>query len=47
MREIFIGFEDLIENHLGADRIKNKEMGMYKGTVKKWQVLDDKVVDRE
>jgi len=22
-------------------------MDMYKGTVKKWQVLDDKVFDRE
>lgn len=36
----------MIEN-FGAERIQSKKMRMYKGTVKKWQVLDDNVFDHE
>jgi hypothetical protein len=47
MREIFVELEYLIENHIGYNRIQFKEMDMYKGTVKKWQVLDDSAFDRD
>ena len=46
-RELFVAVEYLIEHQYGAKRIRDKKMNMYKGTVKKWQVLDDKVFDRE
>jgi len=36
LRELFVSMEHLIEEEYGADRIKEKKMGMYKGTVKKW-----------
>lgn len=47
MREIFIELEYIVENVIGYNRIKEKKMDMYKGTPKKWQVLDDKAFDRE
>lgn len=47
MKEIFVELEYLIENTIGYNRIQFKEMDMYKGTVKKWQVLDDSAYDRE
>lgn len=47
MREIFVEFEYIVENVIGYNRIKNKKMDMYKGTPKKWQILDDKTFDRE
>ena len=46
MREIFVDLEYLIEEVIGAERIREKKMDLYKGTVKKWQVLDD-TFDRE
>lgn len=46
-REIFVELEYLIEEVIGAQRIKEKKMDMYKGTTKKWQILDDKAFDRE
>lgn len=46
-REIFVELEYIIENYIGYDRIQTKKMDMYKGTVKKWQVLDDKAFDRD
>ena len=47
MKEIFVNLEMLIEDVIGQKRIATKSMDMYKGTVKKWQVLDDKVFNRE
>lgn len=47
MREIFVDLEYWIEEIIGKERIVTKKMDMYKGTVKKWQVLDDKTIDRE
>ena len=47
MREIFVDLEFWIEEVIGKERIQTKQMNMYKGTVKKWQVLDDKTFDRE
>jgi len=47
MKSVFIDFEYLIENYIGEKRIREKKMDLYKGTVKKWQVLDDDVFDRE
>ena len=44
---MFVELEYLIENHIGYNRIQFKEMDMYKGTVKKWQVLDDHAFDRD
>lgn len=46
-REIFIELEYLIEDVIGYQRIVDKKMDMYKGTTKKWQILDDKAFDRE
>lgn len=40
MQHTFLSIEDFIENVLGKERIETQEMDMYKGTVKKWQVLD-------
>ena len=47
MREIFVELEYMVEEVIGYNRIKNKQMKMLKGTPKKWQVLDDKVFDRD
>lgn len=37
----YLSIEDLLEGVLGRERIETQQMDMYKGTVKKWQVLDD------
>jgi hypothetical protein len=47
MKEIFVELEYIIEEHIGYNRIHEKKMNMYKGTTKKWQVLDEKAFDRE
>ena len=47
MKEIFVDLEFWIEEVIGKERIQTKQMKMYKGTVKKWQVLDDDTFDRE
>lgn len=39
--------EYLIENVLGKERIDTQKFKMYKGNVKKWQILDDETHDRE
>ena len=46
-REIFVELEYWIEDLIGAKQIKDKKIDFYKGTPKKWQVLDDKAFDRE
>ena len=42
-----VELEYLIEEKIGAKRIADGKMKMYKGTVKKWQVLDDNEHDSE
>ena len=39
--------EFMIEEVLGKDRIEGKKFKMYKGQVKKWQILDDSEHDPE
>lgn len=46
-KQLFVEFENWIENIIGAKQIKEKKIQMYKGTVKKWQVLDDNAHDRD
>jgi len=36
MRQVFVDLEYLIEEVIGAQRIREKQMKMLKGTVKKW-----------
>ena len=36
LRQIFLNLELLIEEVIGAKRIHEKKLQMYKGTVKKW-----------
>jgi len=43
MKQIFLDLEMMIEEVIGAKRIKEKKMPMYKGTVKRWQILMMKV----
>ena len=45
-KELFVELEWIIEEVVGEQRIKAKNMKMLKGTPKKWQILDDKVYDR-
>lgn len=40
-------FEYLIEDVIGGERVREKQVAMVKGTLKKWQVLDDGGFDRE
>jgi hypothetical protein len=44
---MFVELEYWIEDLIGAQQIKEKKINMYKGTPKKWQVLDDKAFDRD
>jgi len=37
----------MIEEVIGEKRIREKKFKMYKGHVKKWQILDDEVHDRD
>ena len=47
MRQICTEFEYWIENVIGEKRIREGKFKMYKGQVKKWQILDDEAVDRD
>ena len=47
MRQICTEFEYWIEEVLGEKRIREKKFKMYKGQVKKWQILDDETHDRD
>ena len=40
-RNVMVELEYMIEKEFGAKHIKEGKVNMYKGTVKKWQVLDD------
>lgn len=46
MRSTFVDLEWLLEDVIGEKRIREKKMDMYKGEVKKWQVLDDDAHER-
>lgn len=46
-REIFVELEYWIEDVIGAKQIREKKKDFYKGTPKKWQVLDDAAFDRD
>ena len=46
-KNTIVELEYLIEREFGAKRIADGKMKMYKGTVKKWQVLDDSEHDPE
>lgn len=47
MKNTCIEFEYWIEEVIGERRIREEKFKMYKGQVKKWQVLDDNVHDRD
>merc|ERR1719345_278216 len=47
MRSIFVELEHWIENVIGAKQIHDKQIMFYKGTPKKWQILDDDMVGVE
>ena len=44
---MFIELEYWIEEVIGEKQIREGKAHFYKGTVKKWQVLDDNAFDRE
>lgn len=46
-RQTVVELESWIEDQWGAKQIAEKKKHFYKGTVKKWQVLDDDEHDRE
>lgn len=47
LKNTCIEFEYWIEEVIGERRIREEKFKMYKGQVKKWQVLDDGVHDRD
>jgi hypothetical protein len=47
MKEMFVELESMIEDNLGKPRTLKMEVDAYKGTTKKWQVLDDDCFDRD
>lgn len=47
MKTIQNELEWLITDRIGSKQIAEGEVKMYKGTLKKWQILDDAVHDRE
>ena len=44
---MFVELEYWIEDVIGGNQIKTKQVEFYKGKPKKWQVLDDKAFDRD
>jgi|EP00353_Schmidingerella_taraikaensis_P011012 hypothetical protein len=47
MRQLVTEYEYWIEDVIGEKRIREQKFKMYKGTVKKWQVLDDDAHSRD
>lgn len=47
MKEMFVELEWWIEEVIGKSQIEAKKIDTYKGTPKKWQILDDQVFDRD
>ena len=46
-RATVVELEGLIEDVIAKDRLEEKKFKMYKGQVKKWQILDDATFDRD
>lgn len=44
MKQMFLDLEYWIEEVIGEQQIREKKVSFYKGTVKKWQILDDDAV---
>jgi len=47
IQHTYLSMEYFIEEILGKERIETGQMDMYKGTVKKWQVLDDEQFSKD
>ena len=47
LQKMYIEIQDILENDFNGDRIESKQMNMYKGKAKKWQVLDDQAFSRD
>lgn len=47
MKTMFVESEYMIEEMIGKHQITEGKVMPYKGTTKKWQVLDDDVFDRD
>ena len=47
MKEMFVDLEYWIEDVYGLQRRTTGQVAVYKGTTKKWQVLDDDCFDRD
>ena len=47
MKEMFVELEWWIEEVVGKQRRDDGKVAAYKGTPKKWQILDDAVYDRD
>jgi hypothetical protein len=47
LQHMYLELEYLITDVMGRERIETKEMDMYKGVPKKWQVLDDEQFSRD
>ena len=47
MKEMFVELESWIEDVIGLPQIQAKQMEMYKGNTKKWQILDDSTFSRD
>ena len=46
-RATVVELEGMIEDDIAKRRLEEKKFKMYKGQVKKWQILDDEVFDRD
>ena len=47
IKEMFVELEHMIEESIGKPRTVKMQVDAYKGTTKKWQVLDDDCFDRD
>ena len=47
MKEMFVELEYWVEEVIGKPQTLNKGVMAYKGTAKKWQILDDDCFDRD
>ena len=47
MKEMFVELEFWIEDVVGKQRMDEGKVAAYKGSPKKWQILDDAVYDKD
>mmetsp|Transcript_13204 Transcript_13204/g.22400 ORF Transcript_13204/g.22400 Transcript_13204/m.22400 type:complete len:92 (+) Transcript_13204:482-757(+) len=47
MKQMFLDMEFWIEEVIGKNQIDKQQVDAYKGTPKKWQILDDDCFDRD